>query len=89
MTIGKSALVTALWHQDSHGKKNPEDLVGKTFVHVATAKLYTVTGFSLNVTGDKVTWTLHYDREDREKRLGFSFTRAMHEFLDGRFLGVE
>ena len=79
--------IEELWHQDAKGQTHPEYLVGKRFLHLKSATLYVVTGFTVNASTNE--WALHYDRDDRPKRGKFSFTRDMAEFLDGRFVEVK
>lgn len=80
--------IDALWHRDSNDLKDPHLLEGRRFLHVKSANLYVVIGHSLNVTGDRAEWMVHYQRESEPHRGEFYFSRSMAEFLDGRFLEV-
>lgn len=79
--------IEELWHMDAKGQKNPNHLVDKQFLHVKSATLYVVIGFTLNACTDE--WALIYDRADERRRGKFHFTRDMAEFLDGRFVEVK
>ena len=82
-----SVRVERLWHVDTMGNKNPDALVDKLFVHMATAHLYRITGCSFDATSDE--WCLHYKREVTE-HTPFSFTRTMSDFLTpGKFIAVK
>lgn len=74
------------WQPDVVGNKDPQLMRGKKFLHVKTATLYVVTGYSFNATTDQ--WAIHYDRHDQDERAPFSFTRDMSNFMDGRFIPV-
>lgn len=85
-----AARIEALWHSDTEGWSKPEELRGKRFLHVATSTLYVVTGFSLNVTSDRVAWMIHYQRENPDMRKEFSFSRELGEFKTaGKFVEVK
>lgn len=75
------------WHKDQHGWSDPNKLVGKTFLHMASKHLYIVQEAMFDATGDQ--WCLVYDRVDENKRKEFRFVRSMTEFMDGRFVEVQ
>lgn len=82
-----SVNIGSLWHKDVGGKCNPQELMGKKFVHVKTSALYVVVGYHLNASTDQ--WCIEYERQEVKCRKDFNFTRDMSEFLDGRFLEVK
>lgn len=81
--------VDALWHKDAKGMSDPQKLEGKRYFHSATSALYMVTGYTLDVTGkDGPVWSITY-RRSLVMEGEFEFSRAMWEFLDGRFVEVK
>lgn len=77
--------MTAYWHKDAKDLKNPDDHEGEIWLHAKSATLYRIVGWGINASTD--CWCLHYQRVNPVPgQENITFTRDMHEFLDGRFI---
>lgn len=68
---------------DSRNVRPDKSMIGKSYFHPKTRRIYRVSGFVWNSSTDM--WDVRYSRSG----CGIEFTRRIDEFKDGRFVEVD